>query len=177
MSAELLKSKEILSQVGGLAVATKTMSSLCPLADMVARSGMDSVFKFSPVATPFLGQDYQIVVKGGDYKGLTSPSVLYASNLNPSLGRNFNVVSGVNFTTIGICTYLTDNHSRMVQLNVALKGIRKIDYNSGYQLLTDIFPNLTFKPYEESPEEKELKRLASQNIVPHPAINQIVSTQ
>lgn len=68
---ESLSSSELLHGVSGICVVTKTMASMCPLGEIVSRSGIRNALpQLSLQIDPSLGQDYQNVVKGGDVNNM-----------------------------------------------------------------------------------------------------------
>lgn len=157
---------ELLKSVNGLAIMTKTMSSSCPLADMIARSGVEDAFSFSLKVNPGLGEDYQIIAKGGDFSDIANFDALCAAGRSKAI----NVADGANFVNIILITRMTDNHSRPVEIYVTLKAIQKPDSITAYHLIASMFPNLKFQAVGEKIGFSERKKLAEQNIIPHPPV-------
>lgn len=159
---ESLGSSELLKSVGGISIATKTMASMCPLAEVVSRSGISNTLpQLSLQIDPSLGQDYQNVVRGGDWSNIEVLD-FYAPQ------GSFDVASSspTNIVYLGLDTLMTDNFGRNTPLLIGLKGVTIKDREVLWQTVLKLFPNVVFMVSEKGFSMGEQQQLGKENVIP-----------
>jgi hypothetical protein len=160
------RGNEILYHISGIAIVTKTMASGCPLAEMIARSGIEKVLpQLTPVLFPDLSSDFQTVLTGGDFK--------FINPYTNSLSRNsFDIMSGPeNTLNVGLPTLMTDNYGRETPIQIGFKGLKIHDRESLWMITLKLFPSLQFQVSQNKVSFDDINRLAEDNIVPLPSFD------
>ncbi|MFA5828744.1 MAG: hypothetical protein WC841_05320 [Candidatus Shapirobacteria bacterium] len=154
--------KEGVLTVSDVMVITKTMRDLCPLAEMVFRSGLDGVVLGKAQYNTTSRSDFQVVATAGNTGDMWYPDLAEVSERRPFAVAN----RADGKVAIGILTRYTDQFGRVVPLHVILREIAISGPKEAYGLMTRLFPNLSFEETGEELTYSDMQGYAEKNIVP-----------